>query len=249
MITWTNWTGAGLWVTNVGQVSGNVVQIGNLMNDALFTHPTNDWRLPDLFTTAFNDNATRGQMSINQTNVAAWSALFSGVNVLTNTDNSTYSSLFIQPVGGYDPSNFSTWPPLLRIINGINAKRASFPGGVFHQLGDILSVPELTVTSPYLNTNALSANNYALNDEVYERIPQQILGLIKSDHTPRFVIYAYGQALKPAEHSLVTSGPFFGLCTNYQVTAEAATRAVVRIDGAPSKPRVIIENYNALPPD
>jgi len=89
----------------------------------------------------------------------------------------------------------------------------------------------------------------ALNDAAIERIPQQILGLLRLDQTPRFVIYSYGQALKPAEHSIVTSGPYFGLCTNYQVTAEVATRAVVRIEGAPTNPRVVIENYNVLPPE
>jgi len=89
----------------------------------------------------------------------------------------------------------------------------------------------------------------ALNDAAIERIPQQILGLLRLDQTPRFVIYAYGQALKPAEHSIVTSGPYFGLCTNYQVTAEVATRAVVRIEGAPTNPHVVMENYNVLPPE
>ena len=52
--------------------------------DAFFTTPTNDWRMLDLFTAALNDNATRGQLSINQTNLAAWSAVLSGVVVLTN---------------------------------------------------------------------------------------------------------------------------------------------------------------------
>ncbi len=32
--------------------------------------PTNDWRLLDFFTTAPNANATRGQLSVNQTNLA-----------------------------------------------------------------------------------------------------------------------------------------------------------------------------------
>jgi hypothetical protein len=125
----------------------------------------------------------------------------------------------------------------------------------FQTLGDILAVPQLTVASPFLNTNippsiAGFANpNYMLNDAAYERIPQQILGLLKCDHTPRFVVYSFGQALKPADHSLVTSSSFFGLCTNYQIMAEAATRAVIRIDGAPANPHAVIESFNVLPPD
>ena len=82
-----------------------------------------------------------------------------------------------------------------------------------------------------------------------ERIPQQIMGLLRGGEQPRFVIYSYGQALKPAERSLVTSGPFFGMCTNYQIMAETATRAVVRVEGAPNNPRVVLEEFNVLPPD
>ena len=68
------------------------------------------------------------------------------------------------------------------IVNNINAWRAVFPNGAFHSLGDLLSAPVLTVASPFLNPSA------SLSDEAYERIPQQILGLLKCDHTPRVVI-------------------------------------------------------------
>ena len=95
---WTNWTGNGLRITNFGQLSTNVlalyvprtyyrgtsIEIGT-GPDAYLSTPTNDWRILDLFTAALNDNATRGQLSINQTNLAAWSAVLGGVVVLTNT--------------------------------------------------------------------------------------------------------------------------------------------------------------------
>jgi hypothetical protein len=215
------------------------------LNDAVFTAPTNDWHILDLFTTAFNDNAGRGQLSVNQTNLAAWSAVLSGVSVLPNANSLTLTSnpSFILPAGA-DPL-----PNLLKIVAGINNTRtnAMFPNHAFSRLGDILATPELTIASPYLATT----NGSVLNDAVVERIPQQILGLLHGpEQPPRFVIYSYGQALKPAPKSLYTvSGPFFGLCTNYQITAEVATRAVVRIEGAPSKPRTVIESFNILPPD
>jgi hypothetical protein len=90
----------------------------------------------------------------------------------------------------------------------------------------------------------------AVLDDV-ERIPQQILGLLHGgEQPPRFVVYSYGQALKPAPRSFyMGGGPFFGLCTNYQITAEVATRAVVRVEGAPTKPRTVIESFSVLPPD
>lgn len=124
-------------------------------------------------------------------------------------------------------------------------------------------MPELTDASPYLSlaTNSLSFQR-GVNDVAYEWLPQQILSLLRSGE-PRFVIYAYGQALRPAENSIITTGgQFFGLCTNYQITAEVAARAVVRVEGSPNPadannpnpkrhypPRLIVESYNYLPPE
>jgi len=285
--TWTNWSGDTLFVTNFGQFSTNILPmltnaLGTLipnslayntvltnaqgaavstnlvLADALLTLPRNDFMLLDQFTTALDDNATRGQLNINQTNPAAWSAVFSGVIGLTNTLGNFLEPYIVDPIGqanSYDPP--TNWPPLLAIVNGINNTRTNYFNGEFQHLGDILSVPQLTVASPLLNTNSLATFSAGgISDAVCERLPQQILGLLKSDHTPRFVIYAFGQTLKPAQNSLVTSGQFLGLCTNYQVTAEAATRTVVRIDGAPlpfngvaAQPHAVIENFTVLPPD
>jgi hypothetical protein len=48
------------------------------------TMPTNDWRLVDVFTTAVNADATRGLLSVNQTNSLAWAAALGGAFVLSN---------------------------------------------------------------------------------------------------------------------------------------------------------------------
>ena len=215
-------------------------------------HPTNDWRVVDLFTTAISDQTTRGLLSINQTNVAAWSALFSGVVVLTNAqpDNalgliSTNSSLildplFIQPSGAYAPAN----PPALAlIVNAINRARDSRPTKTFTNLSELIQIPELTTLSPFLNQSTPKQLAFALNDAAYERIPQQILSLLKVGDA-RFVIYSYGQALKP---QLID--PATKLAVNYQITAEVATRTVVRLEGTPDRPRAVIESFNILPPD
>jgi hypothetical protein len=166
--------------------------------------------------------------------------VLSGVNVLPNTS----TNLFIEPAGVYDPRSPT---PVAAIVAGINNARTNFPNHAFARLGDILATPELTVASPYLTTT----NRAVLSDAVVERIPQQVLGLLHGpEQSPRYVIYSYGQALKPAAKSLyVGSGPFFNLCTNYQITAEVATRAVVRVDGAPNRPRTVIESFTVLPPD
>ena len=270
--TWRTWTANPLSVTNFGQLQTNTLPLfvpGTFIgvgSDAFYTQPTNDWHLLDLFTTALNDNATRGQMSINQTNLAAWSAVLSGVIALTNAvdsdGNVVLSPQVIQPAGVYDAFNTNTWPPLVRIVKRINDFRSTnSTRHVFSHLSDLLAVPELTVASPFLNT--IGTPNFAnngLNDAAYERIPQQIAGLLKVDSVPRFVIYAFGQTLKPeSNRAIVKNGPFIGLCTNYQIVAEAATRTVVRFEGvqpylggnpaAITNLHPVVESFTVLPPD
>lgn len=224
---------------------------------SLGTHPTNDWKILDFFTTATYDNTARGLLSVNQTNLPAWSAVLSGVSVLANdqSDSSlnsrstpTYKLTFIEPAGVYNSLDPANWPPLVRIVEGINRTRAGLTnyGQVFPYLGMIVATPELTVASPYL-TLTTNQVKYGISDAAYERIPQQILGLLKSTE-PRFTVYAFGQSLKPADRSLVLSGDYRGLCTNYQVTGEYATKTVFRIEGEVNKnPRAVIESYKVLP--
>jgi hypothetical protein len=178
----------------------------------------------------------------------------------------------ISPAGVYDPTKPT---PVAAIVNGINATRANtnsqngsvlvFKDGFFQHAGDVLATPQLSVASPFINTNALnSANAGGITDEMMERIPQQIMSLLTLNQTPRFVIYSFGQTLHPADHSLVTGGTFNGLCTNYQITAESATRAVVRVEGTADShftggkvdsqgrsypPHIVVEQFNVLGPD
>jgi hypothetical protein len=239
----------------------------------------------DLFTTAFNDNATRGQLSINisSNSLAAWSAVFSGVTVLSNNlPNSSaslppryqkplplplenpviYTNLVIAPAG-VNVNN----SPLARIVAGIDQARATFTNrdsltGVFEHKGDILATPQLAEQSPFLNWNNAAQQTNGISDEMYEWLPQQVMSLVRVG-TPRYVIYSYGQTLKPAPGgTYLGAGPYFGMVTNYQVVSEIAARAVVRFDtvrtngysGANSTvivtpPRAVIEQFNILPPD
>ena len=80
------------------------------------------------------------------------------------------------------------------------------------------------------------------------------------------MIYAYGQSLRPAERGVyVGGGTFQGMVTNYQITGEVASRAVVRIDGLPEpgmlprplpagaptlvSPRVVVEEFKLINAD
>lgn len=262
--------------------------------DAFFQAPVNDQKLFDIFTAVPNENAGRGRMSINEDGLAGWSATLAGVQVLTNNaSDATLLNLFsssgvsapipmvnfpIQPAGPYaNAAAPQALPALVQIVNGINRVRTNLYSGTFTSQGNLLSVPELAEESPFLNLPKPQVpggqfmpgrNNqykYGVNDEMMERIPQQMMGLVGLSHTPRMVIYVWGQALRPAENSIITynsglTSGHQGLCTNYQVTAEVAARAVVRIEGLQTnslpgfppnqmQPRVIIENYNILPPD
>ncbi len=229
---------------------------GTNESDASISEPTNDWKILDLFTTAPNENASRGQLSVNQGGTAAWAAVLDGVIIVSNNVATNYHII--------DPSDFLTisgtnTPTVNFIASAINLQRQSpnYSNGVFTSVGDILSVPQLTVASPYLDTT----HPALLNDNVYERIPQQILSLLRVG-TPRYVIYAYGQSLKPADRSIYQgSGPYFGMCTNYQITGEVVTRTVVRFEPAnsavvsypPLSPvgamRPVVESFTVLPPE
>jgi hypothetical protein len=275
-------------------------------NDAQNAAPIQDRLLFDLFTTALDDDSTRGQVSVNigaddPTNMlaglASWSALFSGTLVLSNSLPDAVvsfqkywgyqSPLSItvpaqklpqyviwtnQPIGsppypGTPPSitNSAMW----QLVTGINSARTNFVGidglqGAFEHVGDILSVPQLSDDSPFLHVqNSGSADTPQLqrgiSDEMYEWLPQQAMSLLTisgaPQSPPRYVVYCYGQTLKPAPNGIVSSGPFFGLVTNYQVQAESAMRAVIRVENAPtpanpnSVPHIVVEQFNPLPPD
>jgi hypothetical protein len=290
----TNYVGTNVW----SQWTGDTQAINGQNYDAINTAPVQDRLFFDLFTTAPNDNATLGQLSVNvgsgdpssQAGLAAWSALFSGMMVLSNNapdaainqrigapaqHNSSLANFYTSPINPAGPAGINS--ALGQLVAGINQTRNNFvnPDGLagsFEHAGDILAVPQLTVQSPFLNWNDPIQQTNGISDEMYEWLPQQAMSLLRVSDSPRYVIYSYGQTLKPAPNSVYTvSGPFFGMVTNYQVVAEAATRAVVRFNGTrinsavltnpvsniyywitvPSvtNNNVVIERFNTLPPD
>ena len=257
---------------------------GNINSyDATNMAPVQDRLLFDLFTTAPNDNATRGQLSVNvgasDTNnpvagLAAWSALFSGVEVLANNapdaaistvkqhngSSSLYYTYF--PINPAGPANVNS--PLGQIVTGINQTRANANNSVlivssagnvtneipatftnadglfdtFEHVGDILAAPQLSDQSPFLNWNNSLQQQNGISDELYEWLPQQVMSLLRVSGTPqspmRYVVYSYGQALKPAPNGIYTGSQTlangqsaFGMVTNYQVVAESDARTVV----------------------
>ena len=227
----------------------------NNLYDATNMVPGTDRLLFDLFTTALNDNATRGQLPVNvaaadvnnpAAGLAAWSAVFSGIAVPTNR------------FGAYtviDPAGINAaGSPLWQMVTNINYTRAHLlnldgVAGSFEHVGDVLRTPQLTEQSPFLRPFFTSPLTNTINDAMYEWLPQQVMSLLRASNQPRFVIYSYGQTLTPAPNGIVTSGAQAGMVTNYQVTAETVTRSVIRIEGAPTNTHAVMESYNLLPPD
>jgi hypothetical protein len=239
MASWTNLS-ADLATNNFGKLFSR-------------THPTNDWRLADMFTTAIDERTSRGLLSVNQQGVESWSALLSGVVVLSNSLTTAeldarrqYTEMFIEPAGV--SQTLANWPDLVtntafgRLWKSINNYQTNLARPL-RSVGDLLQVPELTVRSPFLNQTG-NQPKWGLDDFAYEQIPQQILSLLRIGQS-RFVIYAYGQALRPTDID-----PANGTVRNYQITAEYATRTVVRVEGDPrSRVRMVVESFNILPPD
>jgi hypothetical protein len=241
--------------------------------DAAASSPTADRLLFDLFTAEPNDNASRGLLSVNQKGLAAWSALFGGMVALTNVNTSINTLEFSGALFNYGWTNINPAginaanSALARLVTsplGINATRANtnlFPNGSFQHVGEILATPALTDQNPFFNTNsgtgATPFLTNGLTDAMYEWLPEQALPLLKLDSSPRYVIYCYGQALKPVQGAQVTSGVNFGLTTNYQVVAESAAKAVVQVHAniviqngrSVTNYTTTVESYNALPPD
>jgi hypothetical protein len=200
------------------------------------TYPTNDWSLVDVFTTAPNDNAARGLLAVNQTNDAAWAAVFAGVIAPTNQ----FGGVPIMPnanlVNGYsyDFTNLMDGP------YGINTQRTNYPNGIFHKVGDILAAPALTTASPFLIENV--GNTAVYSDDIVERIPQQTLSLLKVGE-PQFVIFAWGQSLKPKGQPYLASGPNYGIYTNYEITGECLTRTVCHLVHTNGM-KMVIDSFN-----
>jgi hypothetical protein len=193
-------------------------------------YPTNDWALVDLFTTAPNDNAACGLLSVNQTNDAAWAAVFAGLIAPTNAS----SGRQIMPINDVQY--------LVDSPNGINAWRANptnHPNGLFHKVGDILGVPALTIAPDgFLGTNNLLNSS----DEAVESIPQQVLGLLKVGE-PQFLIFGWGQSLKPKGPPYLGGGANQNIYTNYEITGETLTRAVCHIVHT-NGIKLVIDSYN-----
>jgi len=212
----------------------------------------------DLFTASLNDNSARGQIGVNQTNRAAWAAIVSALPLLENTstaDPDLVQPLFLEPdspriaeiVSGFKDSKNNRIPGISQMQVLTNQAGALLnPDGAFQKLGSVLQVPTLSDRAPFLNTSLDWSRIRNVGDEVLERLPQQAMSLLRADE-PRFVVYAYGQTLKPAPNAInLRPGPLYGISTNYTITGEFVTKTVFRVDGDPRLLRPVVEDQRVI---
>jgi len=161
--TWENWTG------------------DFIDHDAAILSPVSDWRLAALITELFNTNDATQLYSVNAPAANLAQAL-DGQLVLTNSTGYPQFSLPPQLDSFVMASNS---PQAQLAANTISQARLNRPGKTFSSAGDILSSPEISISSPWLNwndpTNAIEQLDYGISDDAYEAIPAQLLPHLRPD--------------------------------------------------------------------
>ena len=155
------------------------------------THPTNDWAMMRLMVSLLNTNPPDRLVSINDSRPSAWASVWDGLTVLSN-NLSDQALLGVAKLTNWTIP-FATLlmssnsPQAATLNDALNRARAVRPGNRFRDLADFLTVPELSVFSPWLNTapNVPSGKYvqrmFGLTDTAYEAIPSQILARLREE--------------------------------------------------------------------
>ncbi len=151
-------------------------------NDAVAMAPVRDRQIVSLLGPLMDANSLP-TFSVNNPNVNEWLSVLNGLTALTNS-LSDLQVRFQRVLGTpfqFDPITISSNSSQASIIaNAIQSVRIARPGQIFKSVGDILSVPELTQQSPYLNKSGAQITN-GISDAAYEIIPSQLLSLLRPD--------------------------------------------------------------------
>ncbi|MEI6074960.1 MAG: hypothetical protein WCS94_05255, partial [Verrucomicrobiota bacterium] len=120
---------------------------------------------------------------VNDTNINDWLNLFNGMEVYSNSTTRPYSN---------HAPEFDTYQivsnslPAGIVTSAILQAQNNWPISHGADAGDILATPELTVHSPWLNTNGIQLA-YGISDAAYEAIPSQLLPLLRPDSSGRWL--------------------------------------------------------------
>ena len=132
------------------------------------------------------------------------------------------------------------------MVAGINAVRGT---NTFPRVTDVLAAPQLTDRSPYLQVAWQNVTVSGFQDELdLERIPMQLLSLLRVDDQPIYETYIFTEKLRPALRLKLSkyTGPAIsldGTILNYEVAGQAVRRVVYKLSGAKEWHRSIKNNH------
>jgi hypothetical protein len=89
-------------------------------------------------------------------------------------------------------------PQIETMVAAINRTRAATRGQYFQGVSALLSVPELSTASPWLNAVG-DQLKWGLNDEAYEMLPAQLLSRLRSD--PFGIVLPAGDGIELRFHA------------------------------------------------
>ena len=176
IVTWVNnslaQTGLATWMNWTGDCDPA---------DAAAMAPVQDWHLVGLLASLFNTNNLASLISVNNPDPNAWRVTLNGMTVLTNISSDVQIRFPVFPPQLSALVISSNALQAAMIANAIQSARNSQPGQFFPDIGDILTIPQLTVVSPYLNVSSAIQITNGISDEAYEAIPSQLLPLLRTD--------------------------------------------------------------------
>ena len=222
--------------------------------------PLNDHRLVEAFRVS-GGQPVRGRFDINNPSAIAWSGVLSGLS-LPYAPNTRSVSGAARPriTGAYDSTRHTAllenklrtdlgqkdvrWK--VGLLDNINLARGTER---FARVTDILRTSELTDESPYLAdtiddplVNDLAsyyASPLMVDEQDIERLPQQMLSLLKVGGRRLFQSYIFTEQLRPARQFNrpgSQGGPAVDLATgevlNYEVVGQTARRVLFELVGA-----------------
>ena len=232
---------------------GNVLNTAGLMVQnvqywenwagSLDTQPINDHRLLEVFRV---DPGTpvRAQFSVNNDRPEAWAALLSGMSVpLAAIKQADGRANAMPRILGVNDANTAPerearvdvhdgrW---IQLAAGINQVRGT---NAFTRVADVLRVPQLTSASPYLPVVWENMAPGFADELDIERLPQQMLSLMRVDDDPIYETYVFVERLRPALRVKMRqySGPAVaadGTVLNYEVAGSAMRRVTYRLEGS-----------------
>ena len=174
--------------------------------------PLNDHRLVEAFRVS-GGQPVRGRFDINNPSAIAWSGVLSGLSLRGDKLQTDQGQKDVR------------WEGLL---DNINLARGT---GRFARVTDILRVSALTDESPYLPD--------IIDEQDIERLPQQMLSLLKVGGRRLYQSYIFTEQLRPARQFNrpgSQGGPAVDLATgevlNYEVVGQTARRVLFELVGA-----------------